>query len=111
MVCCSTQAEFLRDKLKIPEPRIHLVLEHVDNRFFSPGPARPEKERRLIVGVGLEKRDYRTLAQASQDLDVDVRISGFSKYAALLAKSFPDERPRRPLLASTLLGWRWIVRK
>jgi glycosyltransferase involved in cell wall biosynthesis len=93
VVCCSAQAEFLRDKLKIPESRIHLVLEHVDNRFFSPGPARPDKERRLIVGVGLEKRDYRTLAQASHDLDVDVRISGFSRYAALLAKSFPDSLP------------------
>jgi glycosyltransferase involved in cell wall biosynthesis len=93
VVCCSAQAEFLRDKLKIPESRIHLLLEHVDNRFFSPGPARPDKERRLIAGVGLEKRDYRTLAQASHDLDVDVRISGFSRYAALLAKSFPDSLP------------------
>ena len=93
VVCCSTQAEFLRDKLKIHESRIHLLLEHVDNRFFSPGPASPDKVRPLIVGVGLEKRDYRTLAQASHDLDVDVRISGFSRYAALMAKSFPDPLP------------------
>jgi glycosyltransferase involved in cell wall biosynthesis len=92
-VCCSTQAEFLQHKLGIPESRIHLLLEHVDNRFFSPGPASPDKARPLIVGVGLEKRDYRTLAQASHDLDVDVRISGFSRYAALMAKSFPDPLP------------------
>jgi glycosyltransferase involved in cell wall biosynthesis len=92
-VCCSTQAEFLQHELRIPESRIHLLLEHVDNRFFSPGPASPDKVRPLIVGVGLEKRDYRTLAQASHDLDVDVRISGFSRYAALMAKSFPDPLP------------------
>ena len=92
-VCCSTQAEFLQHELRIPESRIHLLLEHVDNRFFSPGPAGPDKVRPLIVGVGLEKRDYRTLAQASHDLDVDVRISGFSHYAALGAKSFPDPLP------------------
>jgi glycosyltransferase involved in cell wall biosynthesis len=93
VVCCSAQAEFLREELTIPDSRIHILLEHVDNRFFSPGPASPDKERRLIVGVGLEKRDYRTLAQATQDLDVDVRISGFSRYAAVLAKSFPDSMP------------------
>jgi hypothetical protein len=92
-VCCSTQAEFLQRELKIPGSRIHLLLEHVDNRFFSPGPCEPGKTRPLIVGVGLEKRDYRTLAQASHDLDVDVRISGFSHYAALATKSFPDPLP------------------
>jgi glycosyltransferase involved in cell wall biosynthesis len=93
VVCCSSQAEFLRRDLKIDESRIHLLLEHVDNRFFSPGPASPDKTRRVIVGVGLEKRDYRTLARACHDLDVDVRISGFSRYAALLAKSLPDPLP------------------
>src|SRR4051812_36472671 len=68
-VCCSTQAEFLHRGLKVPESRIHLLLEHVDDRFFSPGPASPDKVRPVIGGVGLEKRDYRTLAQASRDLD------------------------------------------
>jgi glycosyltransferase involved in cell wall biosynthesis len=92
-VCCSTQAEFLHHKLGIPKSRIHLVLDHADNRFFSPGPARSDKVRPLIVSVGLEKRDYRTLAEASHDLDVDVRISGFSRYAAPLSKSLPDPLP------------------
>jgi glycosyltransferase involved in cell wall biosynthesis len=92
-VCCSTQAEFLRRDLKIGEDRIHLILEHVDNRFFSPGPAGPDKARPMVVGVGLERRDYRTLAVACQDLDVDVRISGYSRYAKLLARSLPDPLP------------------
>jgi glycosyltransferase involved in cell wall biosynthesis len=92
-VCCSTQGEFLHRSLKVPESRIRLVLEHVDDRFFSPGPSSPDKARPVIVGVGLERRDYRTLAQASHDLDADVRISGFSRYAKLLAKSLPDPLP------------------
>jgi glycosyltransferase involved in cell wall biosynthesis len=92
-VCCSTQGEILHGKLGISKARIHLILEHVDNRFFTPGPASPNKLRPVIAGVGLEKRDYRTLAQASHDLDVDVRISGFSRYAALLAKSLPEPLP------------------
>jgi glycosyltransferase involved in cell wall biosynthesis len=92
-VCCSSQGEFLRRDLKIPESRIHLLLEHVDNRFYSPGPASDDKARPVIVGVGLENRDYRTLARASCDLDVDVRISGFSRFTAPLAKSLPDPLP------------------
>ena len=62
VVCCSAQADFLYNTLKIDRSRIRVLLEHVDNRFFSPGPASSNKQRRLIVGVGLEKRDYRTLA-------------------------------------------------
>ncbi len=92
-VCCSTQADSLRRELKIDESRIHLLLEHVDTRFFSPGPASPEKSGPLIAGVGLERRDYRTLAEACRDLPVEVRISGFSRYAAVLARSFPDPLP------------------
>jgi glycosyltransferase involved in cell wall biosynthesis len=92
-VCCATQSDFLQHDLGIPESRIHLLLEHVDNRFFSPGPSSESKTRPVIVGVGLENRDYRTLAKATFDLDVDVRISGFSRYAAPLAKSLPDPMP------------------
>jgi glycosyltransferase involved in cell wall biosynthesis len=91
--CCSTQAEFLHRGLKIPQSQIHVILEHVDNSFFSPGPPRGDKTRPVIVGIGLEERDYRTLAQASHDLDVDVRISGFSRYVGPLSKSFPNPLP------------------
>ena len=47
----------------------------------------------MIAGVGLERRDYRTLAAATHDLPVDVRISGFSRFAASAARSFPDPLP------------------
>ncbi len=91
--CCRRQYDFLRDYLGVPESKLHLLLEHVDNRFFTPGLPGPDKTRPLIIGVGLENRDYRTLAQATSDLDVDVRISGFSRYAAQQQKSLPDPMP------------------
>jgi glycosyltransferase involved in cell wall biosynthesis len=91
--CCRRQYDFLRDRLGVPESKLHLILEHVDNRFFTPGPPSPGKARPLIIGVGLENRDYRTLARAIADLDVDVRISGFSRYAAAQWRSFPDPMP------------------
>ena len=107
-VCSSSQAEYLRRDLKIAESRIHLVLDHVDNRFFSPGTASADKVVPVIVGVGLENRDYRTLAQATHDLDVNVRISGFSRYAKLLAKSLPDPLPSN--MTRRFYEWPELVR-
>jgi glycosyltransferase involved in cell wall biosynthesis len=92
VTCASAQAAFLR-RLGVPESRILLLLEHVDGRFFTPGPAAPGKTRPLIAGVGLERRDYRTLAAATHDLPVDVRISGFSRYAREAERSLPDPLP------------------
>ena len=87
------QAEFLRDYLKLPESRVVLLEEQTDIRFFSPGPQSPGKTRPVVASVGLEQRDYRTLAAATEDLDVDVRISGASPDAAAQARAFPDPMP------------------
>ena len=91
--CTPSQVEFLREYLKLSEDRVRLVWDHTDTRFFTPGPATPGKRRPLVVSVGLEKRDYKTLAEATRDLDVDVRISGFSKDAAEMARTFPETLP------------------
>lgn len=106
-VCCSTQAEFLRRNLRLDESRILLRLEHVDNRFFAPGPASADKSGPLVVGVGLEQRDYRTLAAACQELPVEVRISGFSRYAAVLSRSFPDPMP--PNMTRRFYPWPELI--
>ena len=87
------QVDFLRSYLKLADDRVILLDEHTDTEFFTPGPPSPEKRRRVVASVGLEQRDYRTLAEATADLDVDVRISGFSKDAAAMARSFPDVLP------------------
>lgn len=99
---CEAQVQFLL-KLGVEVDRIHFLLEQTDTAFFSPGPADPSsqspnsqspKTRPIIASVGLEFRDYRTLAAATADLDVDVRISGFSKDVAAMARFFPEVMPR-----------------
>ncbi len=87
------QADFLRSYLHLPDSRVRHILDHTDTRFFSPGPASSSKRRPVIASVGLEQRDYKTLAEATRDLEVDVRISGFSKDASAMARTFPDALP------------------
>lgn len=91
--CCSSQLEFVRDYLKVSEDRIFLLLQHVDTRFFSPGPPTPGKTRPVVVAVGREQRDYATLAKATQDLDVDVRIDAWSATARTQPGMLPREIP------------------
>ncbi|MGB3264946.1 MAG: glycosyltransferase family 4 protein [Microcoleus sp.] len=87
------QTEFVRSYLNIPESRILVLPEQTDTKFFTPGPVSADKKRQTVVSVGLEKRDYRVLAAATADLDVDVKISGFSRDAKALSQAFPDTMP------------------
>jgi glycosyltransferase involved in cell wall biosynthesis len=87
-----SQVDFLRRYLNLSSDRVRLIWDHTDTKFFSPGPA-TAKLRPLIVSVGLEQRDYKTLAAATCDLDVEVRISGYSKDAAAMSRTFPKELP------------------
>ena len=89
----SVQADFLRVYLGLPPSRVVLLPAQTDTRFFTPGEALPGKVRPVIASVGLEQRDYRTLAEATRDLDVDVRISGVSPDARAEARMFPEEMP------------------
>ena len=88
-----TQVDFLRSYLRLPESRIYMILEQTDTAFFTPGLVSKDKQRPIIASVGLEYRDYRTLANVTQDLDIDVKISGFSQDAPTLAKLFPKTMP------------------
>jgi glycosyltransferase involved in cell wall biosynthesis len=93
LACSANQVDFLRSFLKLPDKRVRHVWDHTDIRFFTPGTTSPQKKRPLIVSVGLEQRDYKTLAAATGDLDLDVKVSGFSKDAAALARTFPETLP------------------
>ncbi|MBD2020712.1 glycosyltransferase, partial [Leptolyngbya sp. FACHB-36] len=90
---CRPQIEFLHDYLKLPDEQVFSLLEQTDTQFFTPGSALSYKPRPVIASVGLEKRDYRSLAAATADLDVDVKISGFSADVRPLARSFPKTLP------------------
>jgi glycosyltransferase involved in cell wall biosynthesis len=93
MACSTEQVGFLRNFLGLGADRVRHVWDHTDVRFFTPGAASRDKTRPLIVSVGLEQRDYKTLAAATAGLDVDVKVSGFSKDAAALSRTFPDPLP------------------
>src|SRR5208337_3009005 len=84
---------FVRDYLKVSEDRTFLLLQHVDTRFFSPGPPTPGKSRPVVVAVGREQRDYATLARATQDLDVDVWVDDWSATARKQPGMLPREIP------------------
>lgn len=72
---------------------VYFVREQSDDQFFHPGPPGPDKQRPLLIGVGLEQRDYRTLASAAGTLDFDIKISGFSKDTKLNDRALPDPLP------------------
>ncbi|MDQ6681340.1 MAG: glycosyltransferase family 4 protein [Pseudomonadota bacterium] len=91
--CTPRQVEFLRTYLKLSDDRVRQIWDHTDTQFFTPGPASEEKRRPLVVSVGLEQRDYRTLATATKDLDLDISISGFSEDAAPMTRTFPETLP------------------
>lgn len=93
LACSSVQVKFLRQYLGLGESRVRFVWDHTDNDFFTRGKPEPGRTRPLIVSVGLEKRDYVTLAAATATLDVDVKVSGFSEDATVLAQTFPREIP------------------
>lgn len=90
---CRPQVEFLHHYLRLPSHRVFMLPEQTDTHFFSPGAPLPGKQRPIIASVGLEKRDYRTLAAATHDMDVDVRISAFSADVRPLTKSLPAVMP------------------
>src|SRR5258705_6346356 len=92
IVCSRHQHEFLKRYLNLPEDRVRFINDHTDDLFFTPGPKSLSKKRPMIVSVGLEQRDYRTLALATSNLDMDVRISGFSTDARANS-AFPDPLP------------------
>ncbi|MER3433570.1 MAG: glycosyl transferase [Leptolyngbya sp. ERB_1_1] len=87
------QVQFLKTHLNLSSDRVSLLLEQTDLQFFTPGPASPNKRRAIVASVGLEKRDYRLLASATADLNVDVKISGFSADVKPELESFPRVMP------------------
>ncbi|NJL10656.1 MAG: glycosyltransferase family 4 protein [Calothrix sp. SM1_7_51] len=92
----NSQTEFLRSYLRLPQEHIYEIISQppIDTSFFKPGLASVKKLRPLIASGGLEKRDYRTLANAIKDLDVDVKVCAYSPNAKKLKKTFPEAIPQ-----------------
>ena len=86
------KADFIRRL--VPGTQVFVVPEQTDARFFTPGNGKISKKRPLIASAGLEQRDYITLAQATQDKAIDVKICAFSPNASLhQRKNLPSPVP------------------
>ncbi|MES2991627.1 MAG: glycosyltransferase [Pseudomonadota bacterium] len=107
LACSSSQTAFLKRSLNTDDTRVRFIWDHTDNAFFCPGPVSVGKRRPLVVSVGLEQRDYKTLAAATADMNVDVKISGFSEDAAVLSKTFPSTMPSN--MSRRFYSWRDLV--
>ncbi len=75
------KAQVLQDMLNLPEEGVFCLAEQTDKKFFYPEPGTLEKRRPLIASAGLEQRDYVTLANATRQLDLDVKICAVSPNA------------------------------
>jgi glycosyltransferase involved in cell wall biosynthesis len=87
------KAETLCRKLHVPDRQVFVLREQTDVQFFYPGAA-VEKSRPIIACTGFEQRDYKTLAAATQNLDLDVKICAVSPNASKKTRvAFPDVMP------------------
>jgi len=87
-----SQVAALRDLHGIDREKTEFIWDQTDTRFFSPAETPPNR-RPLVMSIGLERRDYASLATATADLDLDVRISGFSADTRLIEQAFPPQLP------------------
>ena len=80
VVYCSWQRNFIRDDLSVSPDRIVLSTFMVDTDFFDPEHLDVEQQE-MICSAGLERRDYETLMEAVQGLDVKVVVAAASPWS------------------------------
>lgn len=84
----------LRQHLNLPEEQVYQLSEQTDTQFFYPGPISLPKTQPLIFSAGLEQRDYKTLAAATADLDLEVKVCALSPNASRNTRvAYPDPVP------------------
>lgn len=90
----SYQASELRRISGVPENKAFVMPYQVDCEYFAGSLERVTADKPYIVAVGLEDRDYPALLEATQGLDVEVRIQAASlwsgKESALSANLRPN---------------------
>ncbi|WAL61307.1 glycosyltransferase family 4 protein [Thermocoleostomius sinensis] len=79
--------------LGLTSDRVFIFSEQTDVKFFTPGEPSPQKTRPIVASAGLEQRDYHTLAEATHNLDLDVRICAVSPNATAKQSRFPNPMP------------------
>jgi glycosyltransferase involved in cell wall biosynthesis len=78
-LCLSqAQVDMLTERYGIKQAQIEVIYWHVDHQFFQPQAS--ESTKRQICSAGTASRDYATLLQAVQDLDVAVKVAASSTW-------------------------------
>jgi glycosyltransferase involved in cell wall biosynthesis len=90
---CSAQTAFVRDGLGVPGSRIAQTPFMVDTYFFDIGRVAATRGR-MICSAGLERRDYPTLMDAVDGLDVSVVIAAASPWSKQHDSSAGQALPR-----------------
>lgn len=72
------QERFLREQYHLSADRVSTIYWYADHRFYRPMPAVPVK--RQVCSAGMTCRDYKTLIDATRDLDVHVKIEAHSAW-------------------------------
>lgn len=80
VVYSSWQRDFIVSRFGVPADRVILSTFMVDTEFFDPAVVAVEQER-MICAAGLERRDYPTLMEAVDGLDVRVVIAAASPWS------------------------------
>jgi glycosyltransferase involved in cell wall biosynthesis len=80
VVYSSWQRDFIVDRFTVPLGRVVLSNFMVDTAFFEPAVVGVEQDR-MICAAGLERRDYPTLMDAVDGLDVRVVIAAASPWS------------------------------
>jgi glycosyltransferase involved in cell wall biosynthesis len=77
---CTAQSEFVHDELGVPLDRVVQMPFMVDTEFFDRTRVEVAR-RRMTCSAGLERRDYPTLMEAVDGLDVEVVIAAASPWS------------------------------
>jgi glycosyltransferase involved in cell wall biosynthesis len=80
VVYSSWQRDFIVERLAVPAERVLLSTFMVDTAFFDPAVVDTSPER-MVCTAGLERRDYETLLEAVDGLDVRVVIAAASPWS------------------------------
>lgn len=91
LVYSTWQKQFIEQRWRVPPERVIWTPFQADGRFFRPDAVTVEAEQ-MICSVGLEFRDYPTLIDAVEDLDVQVIIAAASPWSKR-----DDTTARRPI--------------
>ena len=94
---------FLHNYLNLPLEQILFWWHPIDSQFFTPRLVSNPKTKPTIASIGLEYRDYRLLAAATETLNVDVKVAGFSQFQSRISTSFPKVLPNN----MTNKNYRW----